>query len=52
VNVVNMPAKRRRSPRSRITGRKAAHIQRSAAWKKAVVQVSEKDRIALFEGVA
>ena len=52
VNVVNMPAKRRRSPRSRITGRKAAHIQRSQAWKKAFVQVSEKDRISLFEGVA
>ena len=52
VNVVNMPAKRRRSPRSRITGRKAAHILRSSSWKKAVVQVSEKDRIPLFEGVA
>ncbi len=52
VNVVNMPEKRRRSPRSRITGRKAKHIQRSAEWKKAIVQVSEKDRIALFEGVA
>ncbi len=52
VHVMNMPAKRRRSPRSRITGRKAAHIQRSAQWKKAIVQVGEKDRIPLFEGVA
>jgi large subunit ribosomal protein L23 len=52
VNVVNMPEKRRRSPRSRITGRKAAHIQRSAQWKKAIVQVSKDDRIQLFEGVA
>lgn len=52
VNVVNMPQKRRRSPRSRITGRKAAHITRSQAWKKAIVQVSSKDRIGLFEGVA
>ncbi len=51
VNIINMPAKRRRSPRSRITGRKATHIQRSPQWKKAIVQVSEKDRIAIFEGV-
>ena len=47
-----MPEKRRRSPRSRITGRKAKHIQRSPQWKKAVVQVGKDDRIALFEGVA
>ncbi len=52
VNIVNMPTKRRRSPRSRITGRKAAHITRSAAWKKAIVQVSKDSRIELFEGVA
>ncbi|MCS6773080.1 MAG: 50S ribosomal protein L23 [Anaerolineae bacterium] len=52
VNVINMPAKRRRSPRSRIIGRRAAHIQRAPGWKKAIVQVSEKDRIALFEGAA
>lgn len=52
VNIAVMPEKRRRSPRSRITGRKAKHIQRSAQWKKAIVQVSEEDRIPLFEGVA
>jgi large subunit ribosomal protein L23 len=52
VNVVVMPAKRRRSPRSRITGRKAKNILRAPQWKKAIVQVSEKDRIPLFEGVA
>lgn len=52
VNVIRQPMKRRRSPRSRITGRKAAHISRSVEWKKAIVQVGEKDRITLFEGVA
>jgi large subunit ribosomal protein L23 len=52
VNVIRMPMKRRRSTKSRITGRKAAHITRAPEWKKAIVQVSTKDRIALFEGVA
>ncbi|MCS7088038.1 MAG: 50S ribosomal protein L23 [Thermoflexales bacterium] len=52
VNIINMPRKRRRNPRSRIIGQKASHIQRSPQWKKAIVQVSEKDRIPLFEGVA
>ncbi len=52
VNVIVMPAKRRRSPRSRIIGRKAKSIQRAPQWKKAIVQVSEKDRIPIFEGVA
>jgi|LauGreDrversion4_2_1035121.scaffolds.fasta_scaffold1298642_1 large subunit ribosomal protein L23 len=52
VAVINMPAKRRRSPRSSTRGRKAAHIQRSGQWKKAIVQVAEGNRIGLFEGVA
>jgi large subunit ribosomal protein L23 len=52
VNVINVALKRRRSPRSRITGRKAAHVTRSQSWKKAIVQVSSKDRIGIFEGVA
>jgi large subunit ribosomal protein L23 len=52
VNVMIMPAKRRRSPRSRIIGRKAKTVVRASQWKKAIVQVSEKDRIPLFEGVA
>ena len=52
VAVINMPAKRRRSARSSGRGRKAAHILRSAQWKKAIVQVRKDDRIALFEGVA
>ena len=52
VNVINMPAKRRRSPRSRITGRKAAHIQRAQAWKKAIVELAPGNQIELFEGAA
>jgi large subunit ribosomal protein L23 len=51
VAVVNMPAKRRRSPRSGGRGRKAAHIIRSSQWKKAIVQVSKDSRISIFEGV-
>jgi large subunit ribosomal protein L23 len=52
VAVMNMAAKRRRSPRSSQRGRKAAHIIRQSGWKKAIVQVKEGDRIGLFEGVA
>ena len=52
VAVINMPAKRRRSPRSSTRGRKSAHIQRSGQWKKAIVQVAAGNRIGLFEGVA
>jgi large subunit ribosomal protein L23 len=51
VNIARMPMKRRRSAKSRITGRKAAHVMRQPEWKKAIVQVGEKDRISLFEGV-
>ena len=52
VAVINMPTKRRRSPRSSTRGRKSAHIVRTGPWKKAIVQVSKDSRIALFEGVA
>jgi len=52
VNILNMPAKRRRNPRSRILGAKAGQIRRASAWKKAIVQVKPGDRIQLFEGVA
>jgi large subunit ribosomal protein L23 len=52
VNVVVMPPKRRRNPRSRITGSGAAQLVRSSKWKKAIVQVKAGDRIQLFEGVA
>jgi large subunit ribosomal protein L23 len=52
VHVVNLPAKRRRNPRSSTRGRKASHLIRSSQWKKAIVQVGAKDRIAIFEGVA
>ncbi len=52
VNVVVMPPKRRRNPRSRILGAKAGQIKRSPKWKKAIVQVKVGDRIPLFEGVA
>ncbi len=52
VNVLVMPVKRRRNPRSRILGAKARQIQRTSQWKKAVIQVKPGDRIALFEGVA
>ncbi len=53
VNVINMPAKRRRSPKSgNRKSRHGAHVIRAAQWKKAIVQVGQNDRIALFEGVA
>ncbi len=52
VNIVVMPPKRRRNPRSRILGAQAGQIMRSSKWKKAIVQVKVGDRIPLFEGVA
>ena len=52
VNVIVMPPKRRRNPRSRILGHSAGQITRSPKWKKAIVQVKVGDRISLFEGVA
>ncbi|MBX7214415.1 MAG: 50S ribosomal protein L23 [Thermoflexales bacterium] len=50
VNILNMPAKRKRNPRTR--GATQNQITRVAQWKKAVVQVRKGDRIPLFEGVA
>jgi large subunit ribosomal protein L23 len=47
VNMVNLPLKRKRNPRAQ-----KGYIQRTSAWKKAIVQVKEGDRIQLFEGVA
>jgi len=52
VNVMTMAPKRRRNPRSRILGSAASQVQRSAKWKKAIVQVKAGDRISIFEGVA
>jgi large subunit ribosomal protein L23 len=52
VNIMNMPAKRRRNPRSRILGARASQLTRASGWKKALVQVKVGDRISLFEGVA
>ena len=47
VNLLVMPAKRKRNPRAQ-----KGYVQRTSAWKKAIVQVKEGDRIQLFEGVA
>lgn len=52
VNIINVPAKRRRNPRSRILGAKASQVVRAKPRKKAIVQVKVGDRIPLFEGVA
>lgn len=45
VNIQIIAAKRKKNPRAR------TEVQRSKQWKKAIVQVKEGDRIALFEGV-
>ncbi len=50
VNLLVMPAKRKRNPRTR--GATQNQITRVSQWKKAVVQVKAGNRIALFEGVA
>lgn len=47
VNIVNMPAKRKRNPRAQ-----KGLTLRTSQWKKALVQVKAGDRIQLFEGVA
>ena len=44
VNVMHVPGKRRRAPRSRTYGM-------TRSWKKAVVSLREGDRIELFQGV-
>ena len=51
VRVINLPAKRRRHPRSRIIGRKAKQVMRKAESKKVIVKVAAGQRIDLFEGV-
>jgi large subunit ribosomal protein L23 len=51
VKMINLPAKRRRHPRSRIMGRKARQVVRQAGRKKAIVKLAEGQRIGLFEGV-
>jgi large subunit ribosomal protein L23 len=51
VRVVNVPAKRRRHPRSRIIGRKAKQVVRKGQWRKAFVKVTAGQSIDLFEGV-
>ena len=45
VNIVNVPAKRKRSWRSR------RMVNRQNAYKKAIVTISPDDRIPFFEGV-
>jgi len=45
VHVLNQPAKRRRNPRSRQTGKKAQQRVRLAGWKKAIVTLKEGQKI-------
>ena len=51
VRVINVAARRRRHPRSRIMGRKAKQVVRKSGWKKAIVKLAEGQRLDLFEGV-
>ncbi len=51
VRMINLPAKRRRHPRSRIIGRKAKQVMRQAQRKKAIVKLAAGQSIGLFEGV-
>ncbi len=51
VQVSNLPAKRRRFPRSRVIGRRARQVVRQPQRKKAIVKVAAGQRIELFEGV-
>ena len=45
VNIINVPAKRTRSPRSRRT------LIGNPSYKKAIVTLKAEDRIPIFEGV-
>ncbi len=45
VNVINLPAKRKRNLRSR------RMVRRRSSYKKAIVTLQEGDTIAVFEGV-
>jgi len=51
VQVVNVPAKRRRYVRSRQTGKKAQQAVRHPGWKKAIVKLAVNQKLELFEGV-
>ena len=51
VKIMRIPARRRRSPRSRVLGHKAKQVVRKAGWKKAIVKLAEGQRLELFEGV-
>lgn len=51
VKIINLPAKRRRHPRSRILGRRAKQVVRQSQRKKAIVLLAKGQRISLFEGV-
>lgn len=51
VKVINLAAKRRRHPRSRIIGRRAKQVVRQSRRKKALIRLAEGQRITLFEGV-
>ena len=44
VNVLKVPGKMRRSPRTRVTGM-------TRSWKKAIVSLAPGERIELFQGV-
>jgi len=51
VQVINLPAKRRRYARSRQIGKKAKQAIRQTGWKKAIVKLAANQKIDLFEGV-
>lgn len=51
VQVVNVPAKRRRYVRSRQVGKKAKQSVRHSGWKKAIVKLAANQKLDLFEGV-
>ena len=51
VHIINVAARRRRHPRSRIMGRKAKQVVRKPGWKKAIIKLAEGQRLELFEGV-
>ncbi len=51
VQVINLPAKRRRYSRSRQIGKKAKQAIRQAGHKKAIVKLAANQKINLFEGV-
>jgi len=50
VRILNVAARRRRHPRSRILGRRAKQVVRKPGWKKAIIKLAEGQRLELFEG--